>query len=46
MILLIISKIHIISYREKLRDWPVETSATNLGQVLNPVGLLPKDERE
>lgn len=46
LLLLLFKKFIIISYREKLRDWPYETSATNKLSGAKSSRQMPEDERD
>lgn len=46
LLLLLFKKFIIISYREKLRDWPYETSATNELSGAKSSRRMPEDERD
>lgn len=46
LLLLLFKKFIIISYREKLRDWPYETSATNKLSGAKSSRRMPEDERD
>lgn len=46
LLLLLFKKFIMFSYREKLRDWPDETSATNKLSGAKSSRLMPEDERD